>query len=150
MNIWVDADAVPVAIKELLYRAAQRTGILLTLVANQTFQIPRSPFIKFLLVESGFDVADNQIVKCLKPGDLVITADIPLAALVIDKGGQALNPRGELYTKDTIRSRLYARDVMENLRSIGVETSGPAPMNQKDKHRFVNHLDQILFQARKR
>ncbi|MFH2059239.1 MAG: YaiI/YqxD family protein [Pseudomonadota bacterium] len=150
MDIWVDADACPVVIKQLLYRAAQRTRTLMTLVANQSFQIPKSPYIKFLLVGAGFDVADNEIVKCLKPGDLVITSDIPLAALVMEKGGQALNPRGELYTTDTIRSRLYTRDVMENLRASGIETSGPSPLNQKDKQLFANHLDQLLVQAKKR
>ncbi len=116
MKIWVDADACPVVIKEILFRAAQRTKINMTLVANRPVQIPRSEFIDFLLVKSGFDVADNEIVNRLSAGDLVITADIPLAAEVIEKGGLALNPRGELYSADNIRARLSVRDFMEKLR----------------------------------
>ena len=143
-DIWVDADACPVVIKDLLYRIAQRTNTLVTLVANKPLQIPKSKFIKLLIVAPGFDVADNEIVKQIKPGDLVITADIPLAADVIAKGGLALNPRGELYTKDNIRSRLYVRNLMDTLRSSGIETKGPPPMSQKDKQLFSNTIDKLL------
>ena len=144
MNIWVDADACPVVIKELLYRAAERTKTLVTLVANQSLRIPKSRYIKFFLVGFGFDIADNEILKRMKADDLVITGDIPLAAQVIDKGGAALNPRGELYTKENIRSRLYVRDIMETLRSSGMETQGPPPMNQKDRQRFANSLYRLM------
>lgn len=144
MDIWVDADACPVGIKEILYKAADRTGIQVTLVANRSFRIPKSRFITFLLVDPGFDAADNEIVKRAKPGDLVITGDIPLAAEVIEKGGAALNPRGELYTKDTIKSRLYMRDFMDTLRAGGIETDGPRPMRQKDRQRFANNIDKLL------
>jgi len=144
MKIWVDADACPVVIKEILFKAAQRTGVELTLVANQTVQIPRSPNIKFLQVAQGFDVADNEIVKRFGAGDLVITGDIPLAAEVIEKGGQALNPRGELYSTDTIKARLSMRDFMDTLRSSGVNTGGPAAMSQSDRQAFANQLDKIL------
>lgn len=145
MDIWVDADACPVVIKEILYRAAERTGTLVTLVANQSFRIPKSRFIKFLLVGSGFDVADNEIATRVKAGDLVITGDIPLAAEVIDKGGLALNPRGELYTKETIQSRLCIRDFMDTLRASGIETKGPHPMRQKNRHLFASNLDKLLL-----
>ena len=144
MAIWVDADACPVKIKDLLYRAAIRTKIQVTLVANQNLRIPRSPYIKFLKVGSGFDIADNEIVKQMNPGDLVITADIPLASEVIAKDGTALNPRGTLYTQENITSRLYVRDLMEDLRSSGVETKGPSPMTQKDCQNFSNSLDRFL------
>ena len=144
MKIWVDADACPVVIKGILFKAAQRTGVELTLVANQTVQIPRSPNIKFLQVAQGFDVADNEIVKRFGAGDLVITGDIPLAAEVIEKGGQALNPRGELYSTDTIKARLSMRDFMDTLRSSGVNTGGPAAMGQSDRQAFANQLDKIL------
>ncbi len=144
MKIWVDADACPVVIKEILFKAAQRTGIETTLVANQAVQIPRSPNIKFLQVAQGFDVADNEIVKRFGAGDLVITGDIPLAAEVIEKGGQALNPRGELYSTDTIKARLSMRDFMDTLRSSGVNTGGPAAMSQSDRQAFANQLDKIL------
>ncbi|WDP89177.1 MAG: YaiI/YqxD family protein [Desulfobacter sp.] len=148
MAIWVDADACPVRIKDLLYRAANRTKIQVTLVANQNLRIPKSPYVKFLQVASGFDIADNEIIKRMKPGDLVITADIPLASEVIAKGGTALNPRGELYTQDNITSRLYVRDLMENLRSSGMETKGPPPMTPKDCQNFSNSLDRFLFAKR--
>jgi len=144
MVIWVDADACPVKIKDLLYRAANRTKIQLTLVANQNLRIPKSSYIKFLQVDPGFDIADNEIVKQMKSGDLVITADIPLASEVIAKGGVALNPRGELYTLENITSRLYVRDLMENLRSSGMETKGPPPMTQKDCQDFSNSLYRFL------
>ncbi|RLB99723.1 MAG: YaiI/YqxD family protein, partial [Deltaproteobacteria bacterium] len=125
MKIWVDADACPAVIKDILFKAAERTEVQLTLVANQKIQIPRSRFIDFVQVASGFDVADNEIVKRLEAGDLVITGDIPLAADVIDKGGHALNPRGELYTVENIKARLNIRDFMDTLRGSGINTGGP-------------------------
>jgi uncharacterized protein YaiI (UPF0178 family) len=144
MKIWVDADACPAVIKDILFKAAERTGVQLTLVANQPVRIPSSPCIEFLLVTSGFDVADNEIVKRLSAGDLVITSDIPLAAEVVDKGGYALNPRGELYDADNIRERLNMRDFMDSLRGSGVDTGGPPPLSQSDRQSFANHLDKIL------
>lgn len=144
MKIWVDADACPVVIKEILFRAADRTGVLVTLVANQPVNIPPSPCIRFIRVGSGFDVADNEIVKRLGEGDLVITADIPLAAEVIEKGAYALNPRGELYTVSNIRARLNMRDFMESLRSSGIDTGGPPALNKSDRQAFANQLDKFL------
>lgn len=144
MNIWVDADACPVVIKDILFKAAERTGTVLTLVANQTLNIPPSCYIKFIRVASGFDVADNEIVKILKTGDLVITSDIPLAAEAIEKGGTVLSPRGELYTTDNIRARLSMRDFMETLRSSGVDTGGQPALNQVDRQAFANQLDKLL------
>jgi len=144
MKIWVDADACPVVIKDILFRAAERTGVQVTLVANQPVSIPPSRYIKFIQVAPGFDVADNEIVKKLSAGDLVITGDIPLAAEVIEKGGHALNPRGELYTTDNIKARLNMRDFMETLRSSGVDTGGPSALNQSDRKSFANHLDTFL------
>ena len=144
MTIWVDADACPNAVKTILFRAAERTAMPLILVANQYISVPPSRYIKTLRVDAGFDVADNEIVKRLTAGDLVITADIPLAALVIAKGGFALNPRGELYTADNIRERLSMRDFMDSLRATGVETGGPAMFSPKDKQTFANQLDRFL------
>ena len=144
MKIWVDADACPVVIKDILYRAAERTELEVTLVANQWVQIPKSRYINFIQVAQGFDVADNEIVKRLDAGDLVITSDIPLAADVIEKGGLALSPRGEMYTTNNIKSRLTMRDFMESLRSSGVDTGGPSAMNQSDRKAFANHLDKLL------
>ena len=144
MHIWVDADACPVVIKDILFRAAERTGVQLTLVANQPVRIPPSRHIKFIQVASGFDVADNEIVKRLGAGDLVITSDIPLAAEVIDNGAVALNPRGELYTADNIRARLNMRDFMDTLRGSGIDTGGPPALSQADRQSFANHLDKIL------
>lgn len=144
MKIWVDADACPVVIKDILLKAAERTGVHLTLVANQPVRIPRSSCIKFIQVGSGLDVADNEIVKRLSVGDLVITADIPLAAEVVEKGGFALNPRGELYTVDTIRDRLSVRDFMDTLRSGGIDTGGPPALSKRDRQSFANHLDTLL------
>ena len=144
MKIWVDADACPAVIKEILFKAAERTGIQLTLVANQKVQIPRSRFISFVQVASGFDVADNEIVKRLESGDLVITGDIPLAADVIEKGGHALNPRGELYTIENIKARLNIRDFMDTLRGSGINTGGPPPLSQSDRKAFADHLDKLL------
>ncbi|MDH5570683.1 MAG: YaiI/YqxD family protein [Gammaproteobacteria bacterium] len=148
MQIWVDADACPKVIKEVLFRAAQRTGIDLTLVANQYIDVPKSSNIKSLRVESGFDVADNEIVKRVNSGDLVITGDIPLASEVIDKGAQALNPRGELYTKENIRLRLNMRDFMDTMRASGVDTGGMPPLSQSDRQAFANHLDRFLQKMR--
>ena len=144
MKIWVDADACPVVIKDILFRAAKRCEIELTLVANQPVSIPSSPIINFIQVASGFDVADNEIVKRLDVGDLVITSDIPLAAEVIEKGGSALSPRGELYSVDNIKSRLTMRDFMETLRASGIDTGGPPPLNQSDRKAFADHLDKII------
>jgi len=145
MKIWVDADACPVVIKDILFRAAERTGIPLTLVANQALYVPPSRHITTLQVPQGFDVADNEIVKRLEPGELVITGDIPLAAEVIEKGGMALSPRGELFSPEDIRGRLTMRDFMDTMRSSGVDTSGgPPPLNQSDRQSFANHLDTIL------
>ncbi len=144
MRIWVDADACPAVIKEILYRAAERLRVPLTLVANQALRIPPSPFIKTIQVGAGFDVADKLIVQQLQPGDLVVTADIPLAAEAIAKGGHALNPRGELYTVDTIKERLTMRNFMDELRGSGVQTGGPATLSQRDRQAFANRLDQFL------
>ncbi len=144
MKIWVDADACPVVIKEILYKAAERTGLLVTLVANQPLRIPSSSCIKFIQVAAGCDVADNEIVKRLDAGDLVITADIPMAADVIEKGGHALTPRGEFFTTENIRSRLSMRDFMDSLRESGVDTGGPPPLNQGDRQAFANKLDAFL------
>jgi len=144
MKIWVDADACPGVIKEILFRAAQRTEVVVTLIANQAVRIPPSRHIKMIQVASGFDVADNEIVKRVNPGDLVITADIPLAAEVIEKGGNALNPRGELYTVDNIKNRLTMRDFMDTLRSSGIDTGGPPALNQGDRKAFANQLDRFL------
>ena len=144
MKIWCDADACPVVIKDILFKAANRTETELTLVANQNVSIPPSQFIKFLRVHSGFDVADNEIVRRLEQGDLVITSDIPLASEVIDKGGVALSPRGELYTVENIKSRLTMRDFMDSLRASGINTGGPSPLNQSDRKAFANHLDRYL------
>lgn len=145
MKIWVDADACPVVIKDILYRAADRTSVALTLVANQALQTPRSPNISTLQVPQGFDVADNEIVKRMHSGDLVVTNDIPLAAEVIEKGGVALSPRGELFSPDSIRGRLTMRDFMDTMRFSGVDTSGgPPPLSQSDRQSFANHLDTIL------
>ncbi len=144
MQIWVDADACPNVIKEILFRAAERTGVLLTLVANQPLRVPRVPNIKTLQVEQGFDVADNEIVRRTAEGDLVITSDIPLAAEVIEKGAHALNPRGERYSKENIRSLLNMRDFMDTMRSSGVQTGGPPELGQKEKQAFANQLDRFL------
>ena len=144
MKIWIDADACPVAIKEILFRAAERTGIHLTLVANQRIDVPRSRLIKSIQVASGFDAADNEIVKRINPGDLVITSDIPLAAEIIEKQAIALSPRGELYTADNIKNRLTMRDFMDSLRSSGIDTGGPPPLNQGDRKAFADQLDKLL------
>jgi hypothetical protein len=149
MQIWVDADACPGVIKEILFRAAERAQISMTLVANQFLRTPPSRYIKAIQVPSGFDVADSKIVQHLEQGDLVITADIPLAAEVIEKGGHALNPRGEFYTPETIRERLNMRDFMDTLRSSGVETGGPSSLSQSDRKAFASQLDRFLAKNRK-
>lgn len=146
MKIWVDADACPVVIKDILYKAARRTGVELTLVANQSLITPSVKNITSVRVAPGFDVADDEIVKRLHAGDLVITSDIPLAAEVIEKGGHALNPRGELYSSDSIRSILNMRDFMDTLRASGIHTGGPAPLSHSDRQAFANHLDRWLTQ----
>lgn len=143
-QIWVDADACPVAIKEILFRAAERAQVQTTLVANHTIRVPPSKFIKFVQVSSGFDVADNEIVKRSNAGDLVITGDIPLAAELVEKQCIALNPRGELYTESNIKQRLNMRDFMDTLRSSGIETGGSAPLSQSDRQAFANNLDKWL------
>lgn len=147
MKIWVDADACPKVIKEILYRAAERARIALILVANQTLAVPRSPFISSRTVAQGFDVADQAITDWAEPGDLVVTADIPLAAAVVEKGVSAINPRGELYTRDNVRQQLSMRDFMAELRGSGVDTGGPASFNQRDRQAFANQLDRILARA---
>lgn len=146
MKIWVDADACPVVIKEILFKAARRTKVQLTLVANQHITIPRADNINMLRVSAGFDVADNEIVKLVASGDLVITSDIPLAAEVIEKGALALSSRGEMYSSDSIKSRLNMRDFMDTLRSSGIHTGGPPPLSQSDRQSFANHLDRLLTQ----
>ncbi|WP_426416159.1 YaiI/YqxD family protein [Aestuariirhabdus sp. LZHN29] len=148
MQIWVDADACPKVIKDILFRAAQRTNTTLTLVANQPLATPPGPLIRSVQVPAGFDVADNHIVQQLVAGDLVITADIPLAAEVVEKGALALNPRGELYNAETIRQRLAMRNLMEELRSSGEQLGGPSQFNQQDRQRFANTLDRLLAQAK--
>ncbi|RLA03619.1 MAG: YaiI/YqxD family protein [Gammaproteobacteria bacterium] len=143
-QIWVDADACPNVIKDILYHAAERVAVPLVLVANQSLQVPRSRYIRSVRVGAGFDVADNYIVQKMGADDLVITADIPLAAEVIEKGGLALNPRGELYTKENIRQRLNMRDFMETLRNSGVDTGGPPSLDKSDRQNFANQLDRLL------
>ena len=144
MTIWVDADAVPNLIRDMLYKAARRTGAELILVANQHIQTPRDANISAIQVPQGFDVADNEIVQRVQTDDLVVTGDIPLASEVMDKGAHALNPRGEMYDPDTIRQKLNMRDFMESMRSSGVQTGGPPPMNAGDRQQFANHLDRYL------
>jgi uncharacterized protein YaiI (UPF0178 family) len=144
MQIWVDADACPGVIKEILFRVADRLEIRVTLVANKLLRIPPSRFIKAVQVPAGFDVADKEIVLLTQAGDLVITADIPLAAEVLQKGGHALNPRGEFYTKDNIQQHLTMRNFMDELRASGVDTGGPAPFSNSDRQMFANQLDRHL------
>ena len=148
MKIWVDADACPVAIKEILFRAAERNSMELVLVANQVLVVPRSRYISALKVGAGFDVADNEIVRRVSSGDLVITSDIPLAAEVIEKGAVALSGRGELFTTENIRARLNMRDFMDTMRSSGINTGGPPPLSKQDRKCFADHLDRILNKAR--
>ncbi len=143
MHIWVDADACPAVIKEILYRAAERLQLPITLVANKPLRTPSSRYIRMLQVSRGLDVADNEIARRLEPGDLVITADIPLAADVIARGGHALNPRGEFYTSENVREHLSMRDFLEALRGSGIQTGGPDPLDQADRKRFADQLDRI-------
>ncbi|SMY32162.1 hypothetical protein PMAL9190_00387 [Photobacterium malacitanum] len=149
MKIWVDADACPNVVKEILFRAADRAKVHVTLVANQYIRTPPSPFLRSIQVEQGFDVADNYIVQQAEAGDLVITADIPLADELITKGAHALNPRGEMYTKDTIKQRLQMRDFMETMRSSGIQTGGPSALTQADRQNFANKLDAFLAKNHK-
>lgn len=144
MKIWVDADACPVAIKEILFRASIRTKVKVTLIANHQVPVPKSPHIKMIQVSSGFDIADNEIVKRLEPGDLVITSDVPLAADVIEKEGLVLSPRGESLTRENIGARLNMRDFMESMRASGVATGGPAALSQSDKKAFADKLDRLV------
>ncbi|MNR90431.1 hypothetical protein D3C72_214150 [compost metagenome] len=148
MQIWVDADACPNVIKEVLFRVADRLEVQVTLVANKLLRTPPSRFIKAIQVPAGFDVADNEIVRLLQAGDLVITGDIPLAADVLEKGGLPLNPRGEFYTKDNIEQQLTMRAFMDDLRSSGVDTGGPAAFSQSDTRAFANQLDRYLAKVR--
>ena len=145
-RIWVDADASPKAVKEILYRASERTNIPVTFVANQFLEVPRSPLIFAVKVASGFDVADNYIVEHSNKGDIAITQDIPLAAELVAKGCVVLNPRGEKYTKENVRERLNMRDFMDSLRSSGVQTGGPEAFSKKDRMTFANALDNVLVQ----
>lgn len=147
MKIWVDADACPVVIKEILFRAAARTGTRLTLVANSPLRVPASPHIRSIRVAPGYDVADSEIVRRVEAGDLVITADIPLAAEAIANGGVVLDPRGELYTRDNIGARLNMRDFLDSMRASGVDTGGPSALSQADRKAFAGHLDRLLAKA---
>ena len=144
LHIWVDADACPNAVKEILFKAAQRREVAMTLVANAPLRVPPSPLIDTIRVGAGFNEADNEIARLVNPGDLVITADIPLADAIVEKGATGLNPRGELYTEDNIRQRLTMRDLMDTLRGSGIDTGGPAPFRQQDRSAFANQLDRFL------
>ncbi len=144
MVIWIDADACPVAIKEILYRAAVRTQTVTTFVANQPLTLPRSPFLQSIQVSAGFDIADNLIVERAQQGDLVVTSDIPLASEVLAKGAEVFTVRGEVLTPDNIKGRLTLRDFMETMRASGIHSGGPAPMNAADKQNFANRLDAWL------
>lgn len=144
MQIWVDADACPKVIKEILYRAAERVEISLNLVANRPLYVPRSPYLRVIQVPLGFDEADHRIVELMQTGDLVVTGDIPLAAAVVEKGGHVLGPRGEQFTEDNIQERLAMRNLMDQLRSTGLDTGGPAALSKSDRQAFANGLDQIL------
>ncbi len=148
MPIWVDADACPKAVKEVIFRAARRTEIVTTLIANQMLMTPPSPFIKAVQVPSGMDVADNEIVLRLVAGDLVITADIPLAAQVVEKGALALNPRGEWYTRENVQQLLSMRNFMQELRDSGTQTGGPSALSVRDVQNFANALDRWLAKVR--
>jgi hypothetical protein len=149
MQIWVDADACPVVIREILFRAAERTGVLLTLVANKPVRLPIAHNVQFVQVPHGFDAADKRIVELMTSGDLVITADVPLAAAAIEKGGVALNPRGELYTGENVRERLSVRNFLDELRGSGVNTGGPPALSQRERQMFANQLDRLLAKRSK-
>ena len=144
MQIWVDADACPVVIRDILFRAAERTGVTLTLVANKALRLPPGHNLHFVQVPAGFDAADKRIVELMVAGDLVITADVPLAAAAIGKGGVALNPRGELYTSENVRERLSVRNFLDELRGSGVNTGGPGALSQRERQLFANQLDRLL------
>jgi uncharacterized protein YaiI (UPF0178 family) len=148
MHIWVDADACPAVIKDILFRVAERLQLNVTLVANQLIRVPGSRFIRALQVPAGPDAADAEIVERVSPGDIVVTGDIPLAALVLEKGGLPLNPRGDWYTKDTIAQQLTMRSFMEELRGSGVDTGGPAAFSHADRQNFANALDRELARSR--
>lgn len=147
MKIWIDADACPGAIKDILFRASARTGVELTLIANHQVQIPRSPLIRMIQVAAGFDEADREIIRRVADGDLVISSDIPLAAEAIEQGARVLSPRGELLTKDNIGARLNMRDFLESMRSSGIETGGPSALSQADRKAFADQLDRLLVRA---
>jgi len=149
VQIWVDADACPNVIKEILFRVAERARIMVTLVANQPVPVPRMQYVRAVQVAQGFDIADNEIVLRCEPGDLVITADIPLAAEVIAKGATALNPRGELHTKENVKARLNMRDFMDTMRSSGIHTGGPPALSQRDRQAFANALDRFVARVRR-
>lgn len=144
MHIWVDADACPNVIKDVLFKTATRRKIHMTLVANMQLSVPPSPLFNMIRVSEGFDEADKEIARLVEPGDLVITADIPLAAAIVDKGATGLNPRGELYTEENVKGLLRMRNLMEELRSGGIVSGGPAPIGPKDKQEFTNQLDRFL------
>jgi uncharacterized protein YaiI (UPF0178 family) len=144
MQIWVDADACPVVIRDILFRAAERTGVTMTLVANKALRLPPGQNLHFIQVPAGFDAADKRIVELLTAGDLVITADVPLAAFAIEKGAVALNPRGELYTSENVRERLSVRNFLDELRGSGVNTGGPGALSQRERQLFANQLDRLL------
>jgi hypothetical protein len=148
MQLWVDADACPRAIKEILYRAAERAEVSMTLIANRPLRLPESHFITMLQVANGFDVADKEIIKLVEAGDLVITSDIPLAAEVIEQGAYALNPRGELYTAANVTARLNMRDFMDSLRASDIHAGGPPALSASDKQAFANALDRFLTKHR--
>jgi hypothetical protein len=144
MDIWVDADACPKVIKEILFRAAERAKVRVTLIANHALRTPPSDYVSAVQVSGGFDVADEQILARINPGDLVVTADIPLAAAVIERRAHALNPRGERYTEDTVRQRLVMRDLMDELRGSGIQTGGPPPIGPRERKAFADELDRLL------
>jgi uncharacterized protein YaiI (UPF0178 family) len=149
MRIWVDADACPVVIKDVLYKVAMRRGVQLTLVANTHLSVPASPLIDTMRVGNAFNEADDEIARLAEPGDLVITADIPLADRIVDKGATGLNPRGELYTPDNVKGLLRMRNLMEELRSAGMAPGGPAPIGPRDRQEFTNQLDRFLTRSEK-
>ncbi len=149
MQIWVDADACPAVIRDILFRAAERTGVRVTLVANKPTRLPIAANLRFVQVPKGFDAADKRIVELMEQGDLVVTADVPLAAAAIEKGGTALNPRGELYTQENVRERLSVRNFLDELRSGGVNTGGPPALSQRERQAFANQLDTWLAKRAK-